>query len=52
MPPIGGIDTKDNVAGKTEAHIANCNMSEKSTSKEEGPGCGQHGTRRPDLRVT
>jgi len=31
MPPIGGIDTKDNVAGKTEAHIANCNMSEKST---------------------
>ena len=52
MPPIGEIDTKDNAVGKTEAHIANCNMSEKSTSKEERPGYGQHGTQSPDLRVT
>lgn len=40
MPPVGEIDTKDNAARKAEAHIANCNMSEKSTSKEEGPDVG------------
>ena len=40
MPPTAEIDTKDNMVGKTEAHTANCNVSEKSTPKRKGQDVG------------